>query len=152
MLNRFKLLGLLRLIIIWFITLVYIYFHSRPSYIVKVLHGDYMRRGLDCQLDLLDYKTDTLSYSANTLQLTRNWLLSGWQPLLWHPLPSLTLQPTSAYLAKPLHCPRYIAWGQIEKTNPSSSYRRGGPLPNCLGVKYENKNMVTGPDGALHQE
>jgi SH3-like domain-containing protein len=38
-----------------------------------------------------------------------------------------------------------------EKTNPSS-YRRGGPLPNYLGVKYENKNMVTGPDGALHQE
>jgi hypothetical protein len=30
--------------------------------------------------------------------------------------------------------------------------RRGGPLPNCVGVKYENKNMVTGPDGALHQE
>jgi hypothetical protein len=25
-------------------------------------------------------------------------------------------------------------------------------LPNCVGVKYENKNMVTGPDGALHQE
>jgi hypothetical protein len=54
----------------------------------------------------------------------------------------------------------------IEKTNPSS-YRRGGPLPNCIGVKYENRNiplpncigvkyenrnMVTGPDGALHQE
>jgi hypothetical protein len=39
----------------------------------------------------------------------------------------------------------------IEKTDPSS-YRRGGPLPNCVGVKYENKNMVTGPDGALHQE
>jgi hypothetical protein len=39
----------------------------------------------------------------------------------------------------------------IEKTNPSS-YRRGGPLPNWVVVKYENKNMVTGPDGALHQE
>jgi hypothetical protein len=39
----------------------------------------------------------------------------------------------------------------IEKTNPSS-YQRGGPLPNCVGVKYENKNMVLGPDGALHQE
>jgi hypothetical protein len=25
-------------------------------------------------------------------------------------------------------------------------------LPKCVGVKYENKNMVTGPDGALHQE
>jgi hypothetical protein len=25
-------------------------------------------------------------------------------------------------------------------------------LPNCIGVKYENKNMVMGPDGALHQE
>jgi hypothetical protein len=25
-------------------------------------------------------------------------------------------------------------------------------LPNCVGVKYENKNMVTGPDGALNQE
>jgi hypothetical protein len=25
-------------------------------------------------------------------------------------------------------------------------------LPNCVGVKYENKNMVKGPDGALHQE
>jgi hypothetical protein len=25
-------------------------------------------------------------------------------------------------------------------------------LTNCVGVKYENKNMVTGPDGALHQE
>jgi hypothetical protein len=37
-----------------------------------------------------------------------------------------------------------------EKTNPSS-YRRGGPLPNCVGVKYENKNMVTGSNGALHQ-
>jgi SH3-like domain-containing protein len=34
----------------------------------------------------------------------------------------------------------------------TSSYRRGGPLPNYVGVKYENKNMVTGPDGALHQE
>jgi hypothetical protein len=33
-------------------------------------YGDYMRRGLDCQLDLLDYNTDTLSYSAHTLQLT----------------------------------------------------------------------------------
>jgi hypothetical protein len=39
----------------------------------------------------------------------------------------------------------------IEKTNPSS-YRRGDPSPNCVGVIYENKNMVTGPDGALHQE
>jgi hypothetical protein len=39
----------------------------------------------------------------------------------------------------------------IEKTN-LTSYRRGGPLPNCVEVKYENKNMVTGPDGALHQE
>jgi hypothetical protein len=38
-----------------------------------------------------------------------------------------------------------------EKTNPSS-YRRGGPLPNCVGVKCENKSMVTGPDGALLQE
>jgi hypothetical protein len=28
----------------------------------------------------------------------------------------------------------------------------GGQLPNCVGVKYENNNMVTGPDGALHQE
>jgi hypothetical protein len=37
------------------------------------------------------------------------------------------------------------------QTNPSS-YPRGGPLPNCVGVKYENKDMVTGPDGALHQE
>jgi hypothetical protein len=34
-----------------------------------------------------------------------------------------------------------------EKTNPSS-YLRGGPSPNCVGVIYENKNMVTGPDGA----
>jgi hypothetical protein len=39
----------------------------------------------------------------------------------------------------------------IEKTNPSS-YRRAGPSPNCVGVIDENKNMVTGPDGALHQE
>jgi hypothetical protein len=38
-----------------------------------------------------------------------------------------------------------------EKTNPSS-YRRGGRLPNCVRVKFENKNMVTGPNGALHQE
>jgi hypothetical protein len=38
-----------------------------------------------------------------------------------------------------------------EKINPSS-YRRGGPSPNFVGVIYENKNMVTGPDGALHQE
>jgi hypothetical protein len=29
-----------------------------------------MRRGLDLQLDLLDYNTDTFSYSAHTLQLT----------------------------------------------------------------------------------
>jgi hypothetical protein len=28
----------------------------------------------------------------------------------------------------------------------------GVKMPNCVGVKYENKNMVTGPDGALHQE
>jgi hypothetical protein len=46
---------------------------------------------------------------------------------------------------------KILAYYSIEKTNPSS-YRRGGPLANCVGVKYENKNMVTGPDGALHQE
>jgi hypothetical protein len=46
---------------------------------------------------------------------------------------------------------KILVYYGIEKTNPSS-YRRGGPLPNSLGVKYENKNMVTGPDGALHQE
>jgi hypothetical protein len=40
---------------------------------------------------------------------------------------------------------------QAEKTNPSS-YQRGGPSPNSIGVIYENKNMVMGPDGALHQE
>jgi hypothetical protein len=39
----------------------------------------------------------------------------------------------------------------IEKTNPSS-YRKGGPSSNCVGVIYENKNMVMGPDGARHQE
>jgi hypothetical protein len=39
----------------------------------------------------------------------------------------------------------------IEKTN-SSSYRRRGPSPNSVGVIYENKNMVMGPDGARHQE
>jgi hypothetical protein len=39
----------------------------------------------------------------------------------------------------------------IEKTN-RSSYRRGGPSPNSVGVIYENKNIVTVPDGALHQE
>jgi hypothetical protein len=31
--------------------------------------GDYTRRGLDCQLDLLDLDTDTLNHSVNTLQL-----------------------------------------------------------------------------------
>jgi hypothetical protein len=46
---------------------------------------------------------------------------------------------------------KILVYYSIEKTNPSS-YRRGGPLLNCVGVKYENKNMVTGPDGALHQE
>jgi hypothetical protein len=46
---------------------------------------------------------------------------------------------------------RILVYYSIEKTNPSS-YRRGGPLPNRVGVKYETKNMVTGPDGALHQE
>jgi hypothetical protein len=35
----------------------------------------------------------------------------------------------------------------IEKTKPSS-YRRGGPSPNSVGVI----NMVSGPEGALHQE
>jgi hypothetical protein len=39
----------------------------------------------------------------------------------------------------------------IEKTNPSS-YRRGGPSPYSVGVIYENKNMVPGPDGGRHQE
>jgi hypothetical protein len=39
----------------------------------------------------------------------------------------------------------------IEKTNPFP-YRRGGPSPNSVGVIYENKNMVIGPDGAQHQE
>jgi hypothetical protein len=39
----------------------------------------------------------------------------------------------------------------IEKTNPSS-YPRGGPSPNSVGVIYENKNMVLGPDGARHEE
>jgi hypothetical protein len=46
---------------------------------------------------------------------------------------------------------KILVYYSIEKTN-LSSYRRGGPLPNCAGVKYENKNMVTGPDRALHQE
>jgi hypothetical protein len=32
----------------------------------------------------------------------------------------------------------------IEKTNPS--YRRGGRSPNSVGVIYENKNIVMGPD------
>jgi hypothetical protein len=44
-----------------------------------------------------------------------------------------------------------LVYYSIEKTNPSS-YQRGGSLPNCIGVKYENKNMVTDPNGALHQE
>jgi hypothetical protein len=34
----------------------------------------------------------------------------------------------------------------IEKTNPSS-YRRGGPSLNYVGVIYENKNMVMVPMG-----
>jgi hypothetical protein len=46
---------------------------------------------------------------------------------------------------------KILVYYSIEKTNPPS-YRRGGPLSNCVGIKYENKNMVTGPDGALHQE
>jgi hypothetical protein len=46
---------------------------------------------------------------------------------------------------------KILVYYSIEMTNPSS-YRRGGPLPNCVGVKYENKNIITGPDGALHQE
>jgi hypothetical protein len=46
---------------------------------------------------------------------------------------------------------KILVYYSIEKTIPSS-YRRGGPLPNYVGVKYENKNLVTGPDGALHQE
>jgi hypothetical protein len=46
---------------------------------------------------------------------------------------------------------KIFVYYSIEKTNPSS-YRRGGQLLNCVGVKYENKHMVTGPDGALHQE
>jgi hypothetical protein len=29
---------------------------------------------------------------------------------------------------------------------------KGGPLPNSVGVIYENKNMVMGPNGAQHQE
>jgi hypothetical protein len=41
---------------------------------------------------------------------------------------------------------KILVYYSIEKTNPSS-YRRGGPLPNCVGVKYENKNMVTVPMG-----
>jgi hypothetical protein len=35
--------------------------------------GDYTRRGLDCQLDLLDLDTGTLDYSVYTSQLTRSW-------------------------------------------------------------------------------
>jgi hypothetical protein len=46
---------------------------------------------------------------------------------------------------------KILVYYSIEQTNPSS-YRRGDPLHNCVGIKYENKNMVTGPDGALHQE
>jgi hypothetical protein len=46
---------------------------------------------------------------------------------------------------------KILVYYSIEKTNPSS-YRRGGPSPNSVGVIYENINMVTGPDGALHQE
>jgi hypothetical protein len=59
-----------------------------------------MRRGLDCQLDLLHYNTDTLRYSAHTLQLTtvdhNTRLATAPQPVfrcnrpLWHPLPTQT--------------------------------------------------------------
>jgi hypothetical protein len=69
-------------------------------------YGDYMRWGLVCQLDLLDHNTDTLSYSAHTLQLTtvdHNTRLATapqpvfhWNQLLWHSLPTLTLQPSTA--------------------------------------------------------
>jgi hypothetical protein len=46
---------------------------------------------------------------------------------------------------------KILVYYSIEKTNPFS-YRRGGPLPNCIGVKYENNKLATGPEGALHQE
>jgi hypothetical protein len=65
--------------------------------------------GSDCQLDSLDHNTDTLSYSAHTLQLTTvdhsTRLATAPQPvfhcnqLLWHPLPTLTFQPSTASLA-----------------------------------------------------
>jgi hypothetical protein len=44
-----------------------------------------------------------------------------------------------------------IMYYSIVKTN-LFSYGRGGPSPNSVGVIYENKNMVLGPDGARHQE
>jgi hypothetical protein len=34
--------------------------------------GDYKRRGLDCQVDLLESNTDTLNHSVYTSQLTRS--------------------------------------------------------------------------------
>jgi hypothetical protein len=40
----------------------------------------------------------------------------------------------------------------VVEGSPCRSLVRCPLVPNCVGVKYENKNMVTGPDGALHQE
>jgi hypothetical protein len=85
-------------------------------------YGNYIRRGLDCQLDLLDHNIDTLTYSAQTLQLTtvdhNARLATAPQPvlhcnqLLWLPLPTLTLQPSSAAASKQAvaYCWHSPAW------------------------------------------
>jgi hypothetical protein len=43
--------------------IIYIYLFI---YLLSRVRGDFTRRGLDCQLDLLDLDTDTLNHSVYT--------------------------------------------------------------------------------------
>jgi hypothetical protein len=61
-------------------------------------YSDYIRRVLDWKLDLLDHQSVTHNLQCIHFTTHNHWVSSlplktlapGWQPLLWHPLPSLT--------------------------------------------------------------
>jgi hypothetical protein len=139
----------------------YVFGLRKTVYSQKHSHGDYMRRDLDWQLDLLDSDTHTLSYSVHLYNTTALHCLPsaesllGWaqdllqtqltslallrrllllELLLWHPLPSLLLLPTLLLVMKP---------GNRPVGNTALTLLSGQPLPSnafclcCLSSRYQ---------------
>jgi hypothetical protein len=98
--------------------------YTKVTYILSRVCGNYTRRGLDCQLDLLGLDTDILNHSVYTSQPTCSWVslrpsrlaTTLMASLAFTKLLSLGLRLILCYLP---HCPRYMTFGRtVEKTLP----------------------------------